>query len=167
MSMLRELAEDDAKLEMTPMIDVTFLLLIFFMCTIKFKTLEGKLAAYLPKDVGVNSSESEPKEKDDLVLKVIQEGSKRDPRKVEEAWSGKGAYQFGPDRVIEYRIGPRKLNGLTDVSKKLQDYFEADPERGMTIDPRVDVVNADVMRVLDEAIGAGFTDITFKGAAAP
>lgn len=167
MSMLRELAEDDAKLEMTPMIDVTFLLLIFFMCTIKFKTLEGKLAAYLPKDVGVNSTEAEPKEKVDLVLKVIQEGSKRDPRKVDEPWSGKGAYQFGPDRVIEYRIGPRKLNGLSDVSKKLHDYYEADPERGMTIDPRVDVVNADVMRVLDEAIGAGFTDITFKGAAAP
>ncbi len=47
-------------LEMTPMIDVTFQLLIFFMCTIKFKVLEGKLAAYLPKDVGVNTSPAEP-----------------------------------------------------------------------------------------------------------
>ncbi|MDF1837417.1 MAG: biopolymer transporter ExbD, partial [Planctomycetota bacterium] len=40
-------------MDMTPMIDVTFLLLIFFMCTLKFKVLEGKLTAYLPKDVGV------------------------------------------------------------------------------------------------------------------
>ncbi len=36
------------------MIDVTFLLLIFFMCTLNFRTLEGHLSAYLPKDAGVN-----------------------------------------------------------------------------------------------------------------
>ena len=45
---------------MTPMIDVTFLLLIFFMCTLKFKILEGKLGAYLPKDVGVQTTEARP-----------------------------------------------------------------------------------------------------------
>lgn len=36
--------------DLTPMIDVTFLILVFFLCTIKFKTLEGKLDSYLPKD---------------------------------------------------------------------------------------------------------------------
>ena len=46
---------DEIKMDMTPMIDVVFQLMIFFMCTIKFKTLEGKLTAYLPKDVGVNT----------------------------------------------------------------------------------------------------------------
>ena len=39
------------------MIDVVFLLLIFFICTMKFKVLEGKLATVLPKDVGVNAGE--------------------------------------------------------------------------------------------------------------
>ena len=62
MSILSDIAEEEYKMEMTPMIDVTFLLLIFFLLTIKFKVLEGKLAAYLPKDVGVNSSPAEPKE---------------------------------------------------------------------------------------------------------
>ena len=38
--------------DLTPMIDVTFLLLIFFLCSIQFKVLEGKLSTYLPKDVG-------------------------------------------------------------------------------------------------------------------
>lgn len=33
---------------MTPMIDVIFQLLIFFMCAIHFKSLEGKLYAYMP-----------------------------------------------------------------------------------------------------------------------
>ena len=51
-----EEATKETKMEMTPMIDVTFLLLIFFLCTIKFKILEGKIPAYLPKDVGVNTT---------------------------------------------------------------------------------------------------------------
>ena len=62
MSKLMDIASEEIKMEMTPMIDVTFLLLIFFLCTIKFKLLEGKLAAYLPKDVGVNSSQADPKD---------------------------------------------------------------------------------------------------------
>ncbi|MHC4597460.1 MAG: ExbD/TolR family protein [Planctomycetota bacterium] len=46
---------DDIEPNMTPMIDVCFQLLIFFMVTSKFKTLEGKLAAYLPKDKGLQN----------------------------------------------------------------------------------------------------------------
>jgi biopolymer transport protein ExbD len=44
--------EEEVKLDMTPMIDVTFLLLTFFMLTMKFRVLEGKLDAQLPKDMG-------------------------------------------------------------------------------------------------------------------
>ena len=69
-SKLAEIADEKSELEMTPMIDVTFLLLIFFMCTLKFKTLEGKLAAYLPKDVGVNQSDAEPIEKVEILVRV-------------------------------------------------------------------------------------------------
>ena len=32
------------------MIDVTFLLLVFFMCSMQFKTIEQRLDADLPKD---------------------------------------------------------------------------------------------------------------------
>ena len=66
---------------MTPMVDVTFLLLIFFMCTIKFKKLEGKLAAYLPKDMGLNNTQVDPVEKLDIRLDVINEGTKLAPRR--------------------------------------------------------------------------------------
>lgn len=40
---------------MTPMIDVVFLLLIFFLLTMKFTDLEGKLVTHLPRDKGPNS----------------------------------------------------------------------------------------------------------------
>jgi biopolymer transport protein ExbD len=46
---------EDMVMDITPMIDVVFQLLIFFMVAAKFKTLEGKLLAYLPKDKGLKN----------------------------------------------------------------------------------------------------------------
>ncbi|MFH2001159.1 MAG: biopolymer transporter ExbD, partial [Planctomycetota bacterium] len=54
--MSKRAATEEVEIQMTPMIDVTFLLLIFFLCSIKFKLLDGKMQTYLPKDVGVNST---------------------------------------------------------------------------------------------------------------
>lgn len=42
-------------LDLMPMIDVTFLLLVFFLCTLSFKPLEGRLEALLPKGAGPNA----------------------------------------------------------------------------------------------------------------
>ena len=42
--------------DMTPMIDVVFQLLIFFMLTMQFKEIEGKLLSQLPKDKGLAPS---------------------------------------------------------------------------------------------------------------
>ncbi|HLD36386.1 MAG TPA: biopolymer transporter ExbD [Planctomycetota bacterium] len=49
---------EEASMEsnMTPMIDVIFQLIIFFMCSIHFKSLEGKLYSYLPRDKGMSST---------------------------------------------------------------------------------------------------------------
>lgn len=45
--------ENNMQLNMTPMIDVIFQLLIFFMCSFHFKKLEGKIESHLPKDKGL------------------------------------------------------------------------------------------------------------------
>jgi len=181
MSELARIASEDCELEMTPMIDVTFLLLIFFICTIKFKTLEGKLSAYLPKDVGVNQSDAEPKEKTEILLKVLAEGSKLDPVDADKqdsrdpalvkAWDGAAGTRFvyGTDRVVQYKIGPRGTQDLEELQKRLVKIFKnaekADPDEppAATIDPRKGSVYEDVVKVLDCAINAKFTDITFVG----
>ncbi|MFT5051173.1 MAG: biopolymer transport protein ExbD [Chlamydiales bacterium] len=162
MSQLSEINNEKNELEMTPMIDVTFLLLIFFMCTLKFKTLEGKLAAYLPKDVGVNTSESEPIEKVEILLQVVTEGNKLDP--YGEPWAGEGRFVYDSTRVIQYSVGARKTNNLIEISKRIADLHKQDDERPATIDARPGIVYGDVVKVLDEAMSAGFTDITFVGA---
>ena len=68
MALGRKHQGEELKGDMTPMIDVVFQLLIFFMLSIKFKVLEGKLSAFLPKDVGVNTSPAVPKDKVDAVV---------------------------------------------------------------------------------------------------
>ena len=162
MSTLRDIAEEEYKLEMTPMIDVTFLLLIFFLLTIKFKTLEGKLSAYLPKDVGVNTSEAEPKEKVEITIVVRRAGERRDPNDRSEAWAGRGRYQF-VGRELEYAIGPRSTKDLAELARQLKTLRRQDPERPATIDCRAGTVYGDMVPVLDAAIDANYTDITFIG----
>jgi len=52
----RDTEASELELDMTPMIDCVFLLLIFFMVATKFRTPEGRLLAYLPQDKGMMSS---------------------------------------------------------------------------------------------------------------
>ncbi len=47
--------QDEDELQMTPMIDIVFQLLIFFLLSAKFIALEGHLGSYLPKDKGLNT----------------------------------------------------------------------------------------------------------------
>ena len=170
MSQLKRISEETSEMEMTPMIDVTFLLLIFFMCTLKFKTLEGKLAAYLPKDVGVNQSDAEPKEKVEITMRVLQEGNKMIPvreGKPTVMWNaadhaGK-RFVFDDTRVIEYSIGPRKTRSLDELQDRLKQLISADEERPATIDARPGIVYEDVVEVLDRAMNAKFKEVTFVG----
>lgn len=166
-----EIMNEKCELQMTPMIDVTFLLLIFFMCTLKFKILEGKLGAYLPKDVGVNASDAEPKEKVDIRLDVEVVGRKRrwsnetkGPVPYTEADAlEKLRFFYDETRVIRYTVGPRRFTDLAEVTKALQSIKSREPDKEATIDPRKGVTNKDVVEALDAVMFAGYTNVTFKG----
>lgn len=165
---LKRIATEENKLEMTPMIDVTFLLLIFFLCTLKFKTLEGKLAAYLPKDVGVNQSDAEPKEKVEIMLRVRNPGKKIKPRRTDKEpikdWTGEGRYVFDDTRAIEYTVGPKRTRNIDELGDRLVELYKLDAERPLTIDSRPGTIYSDVIKVLDKALAADYRDITFVGA---
>lgn len=180
MSELERIAQEDCELEMTPMIDVTFLLLIFFICTIKFKTLEGKLSAFLPKDVGVNPELIAPIEKFEVVIKVVNEGTKLDPNSAAQFdsrdpnqvahWNGiaQTRFVFGDDRQLQYKLGPHVFHDLHEFEERLTALFSianplSDTPPALTIDPRSGTVYEDVVSVLDCALNAEFTDVTFVG----
>lgn len=73
----REPSGDECKLNMTPMIDVVFQLLIFFMVGCKFRVPEGELEAYLPEEGAPRELHKRVEEVDEIriTLRVSQAGA--------------------------------------------------------------------------------------------
>ena len=131
--------------DITPMIDVVFLLLIFFMCTLDFKQLDSKLATYLPKEKGqqVNYEDLEPVET--MRIQLSMQGERCVCR-----FNGKS---------IGLMPGGRKaLYARVDAMRS------ADPGSPalITVDPAVP--HKHVVGVVDECARANVAEITFAAA---
>jgi len=167
MSLLRELASEECKLEMTPMIDVTFLLLIFFMCTIKFKTLEGKLEAHLPKDAGPGPTAQPALESLEVRVEVVAPGRKVDAAAFAagrtEAWDGVSEFML-LDHVVRYRLGRETYAVDEDGRAALVDRIRAaravQPDRKLVLAPLRGTTQGDVVELLDELAIAGLTEVS-------
>lgn len=51
--------ENPVAINVVPMVDVIFCLCVFFMCSFKFKQIEGKFDSWLPKDKGIGPMTSD------------------------------------------------------------------------------------------------------------
>lgn len=139
---------ESVNLDFTSMIDVVFLLLIFFACTIKFKTLEGKLITELPKDVGVNPTPAEiliEKIEIDIAPDKSREGG------VLVKVNGKAMPNFAAFR--------------TELGKRRSVAEAADQKARATLYPDVKINYEQVIKVVDQCMMAELTDITFAGVA--
>ena len=113
------MAKEEHKLEMTPLIDVTFLLLVFFLCTLRFRTLEGRLAATLPRDAGLAATPVEHRETLE-VRTVVRDPGRRVAVGTGRPWDG-GAARFElAGRSLEYRVGPRRLATRAALDARLR-----------------------------------------------
>ena len=138
----KEAATEEVDLQMTPMIDVTFLLLIFFMCSIKFKLLDGKLAAYLPRDVGVNAT---PIDVELLKIDILMELKPKTPL---------GFVVYVNDKLVKF---PKEF------FRSVKSLHEKDPELKVTIYPGKGIQYGHVVKVVNECLRANLTNITFGG----
>lgn len=143
--MARKRAEiEEVAMELTPMIDVVFLLLIFFIVTMKFKVLEGKLETELPKDVGVNSSPV-----DDLLEKV--------------------EINILPDPTQEYGmrvyVNSQSMPNMSTFRAKLKTWHDLDPKTRVTLYPEPKINYEQVIKVVDQVLAVKLSDITFAGVA--
>ena len=180
-SQLTELSKEESELEMTPMIDVTFLLLIFFMCTLKFKTLEGKLSAYLPKDVGVNTTQAEPIEKVEILVRLKKDasGQKMTGQKLKPGnppvpftSSNTGRYQWNTRqlvaefpvlkkyqvRTLEYSVGPFRTGDVSELEDQLRKVYKK-RQAAMPIDPKTGE-QKQVPATIDSRPGTVYEDVT-------
>jgi biopolymer transport protein ExbD len=157
-------------MEMTPMIDVTFLLLVFFLCTLRFKPLEGKLNAYLPKDTGQAYQPSEPEPELRVRVAVLHPGSKvwagdssgrtafdpRDPRHLR--------FAPGADRELQWSVGARRSAEFSEFAAALRDQARVDDGRPVVLDVQPGVHTGEAVRVLDALQAVGFGEVRFAPA---
>ena len=144
--------DEEVKLSITPLIDVTFLLLIFFMCAMKFKTLERKVAAFLPKDRGLAKTKIKLEEK----AKITVELKRTKQEKVTRV------------KLLDSVIGVDG-KGFDLLDKRIRE-IHASPgneELPGEIHAWAWVPHQHVVRTIDAFMKAGISDITFIGAPPP
>jgi biopolymer transport protein ExbD len=129
--------------DLTPMIDVVFLLLVFFMCTLSFAVLEGRLATHMPKDAGPNPAVAE-------LLTPLELGVERDASRV---------------GGVAVKVGMRQLVSVSALPGLIAKQLELQPDLRAKISTGEDVTYGQAVSVLDACVLAGMTDVMFTAIA--
>jgi biopolymer transport protein ExbD len=170
--------KEEVKLELTPMIDVTFLILIFFMCTLKFKTLEGKLVSYLPTDKGLSNAPAVVEFEDaEIILKIEKKfWDPKSPDYIKEPMAREVVFMrngsndpFGrskrllknKDGTVSFDLDPEET--FDDIMEYLKTVREANVESKAKINAYARTPHVYVVHILNMMIAADFTDISYSG----
>ncbi len=167
----------DSELNMTPMIDIVFQLILFFLFNLRFKSLDYRIESALPKDRGVEASPQmvEPIPSIKVLLFRLDPDSETTARTkikigtVHEVtlppykWTGKRV----DDMAIE-KERDAKYAELANVIKRIRaDKPEFKGEIDTPPPSGFHVPHADVIRILDAFLEAGITEVNFVGAPSP
>jgi hypothetical protein len=174
---------DDTEMNMTPMIDIVFQLIVFFMLTLKFKSVDHRIESQLPKDRGI-----QPLQQTLTDIPLIS-------AKLHRQNIGQGAAQFtrvriGNDYTIDFPDGEwtgkavddearllrykDKIDQVIAAIKRIWAAQDNNPEvKGEIKTPSQQVgggsavPHGDVVILLDAFLAAGINDVKFEGAPTP
>ena len=174
-------AQEEAKADMTPMIDVVFLMIIFFIC-IEFKVLESKLNAFLPTDKGSQSTVVEPEEQLSIKIHVESKGTpafgKKAPNSINPGTGRPNRFRLKGHKV-RWEVGPTPIYTLEALREELGRIANADasqiPDKktgkmklmGCVIEAYPGTYYEDVAKTNDAANDAGFEEVNFGGGLGP
>ena len=139
--------DEEVKLSITPLIDVAFLLLIFFMSAMKFKTLERKVAAFLPKDRGLAKTKIKLEEKPKITVELKRTKGEKHTRV----------------KLLDSEIGIDEV-GFSELRRRIAGIKKQSDELPGEINAWAEVPHSDVVKAIDAFMAAEITDITFVGA---
>jgi biopolymer transport protein ExbD len=125
--------------QMTPMIDVIFQLLIFFLCTAGFVIPEAVLPTELPPAGAVAT-----------VPRAIQ----RDADPIRVAVSASGG-------EISFRLNNQSLPGMTELLDRLGQLGQITPSSPVILDIAAEVPVGPVIDLYDGILSRGFSSIHF------
>ncbi|MFN0242916.1 MAG: ExbD/TolR family protein [Planctomycetota bacterium] len=129
---LHELESDEPLLNLTPMIDVVFNLLVFFMLATTFLQREQLLGLELPAAASASPAARPLQE---LVIEISREGT---------TW-----------------IAGNQVDG-TELARLLADAAHTDPARPVTVRGDRRVYHEQVVHVLDECLRAGLSNLALS-----
>lgn len=171
---------DDTALNMTPMIDVCFQLIVFFMLTLKFKSIDRRFETELP-DRGPSRHIQPLETLQQITVRLFR-------RDVEQPASQHFTrVRVGETVTVDLPRGPWPRGGALEAQRlAAEDGCFRQVSRAIASawgqqqqDPRVRgeiktpaptgalVPHGDVMRVLDAFLEAGVAQVDFEGAASP
>ena len=172
----KEMAEENkAELAITPMIDVVFLLLIFFLLASRFKASEGDVKSYLPKDRGQGTS-TPTIDLYEVRVKLLWYDDQGRPTTDKDIGHvvlkvGKETY---PTKELEDKV-TRKIEPFPNwgyLLERIKDFkagYKGQGKKGLPviIDARKNVPWKHVVSALDTCVEAGIEDITVAAPAKP
>jgi biopolymer transport protein ExbD len=180
MGAVSELSKENPELNMTPMIDVSFLLIIFFVC-LPMKTLEGKIAAFLPTDKGINPTPQEPPIEIRVTVHIV--GRAEEPKQYppppppNQRWPHEGlsVADVAIPSQFKYKIGDTETDKLGDVAAYIQRAYDAARGTAGTQNAKVlgeiqaghKVPHKYVIAVLNKFAEAGMEKVDFYGTQVP
>ncbi len=128
----KQAVEEEVELDMTSMIDVVFLLLIFFMCTLKMITVEGQFSTYLPKDQGTAAAQTPP-EIDKLKIRIVMKG---------EYKAGVRNWEFKAPSWTTDKIKTLQANVIKFVTRSQGAAVEISPGTNAPYEAVIELLNA-------------------------
>jgi biopolymer transport protein ExbD len=137
-------------INVVPLVDIIFCLCVFFMCSFKFRQLEGKFDSWLPKDKG---SEGLPS------LELISEV------RVALLWDD-------AKQEVTRKMGVRSIPDDADLQKSIQEAHDAwvqkgKPDAPVTIDGDQRIPWSEVITVVNIIKRCGIDKIEFAMGAQP
>ena len=136
---------DDWELKLpVSMIDVTFLILIFFLCTSTFKTMEQRLDAKLPKKDGQQPIKNRLKKVEEIRVKIALRDKDR------------------PSSGVRLVVNSYPVGGLNELARKLAELHQAMSDIPVVIDGRQNVPFRWILGAVDACARARITDVKFQ-----
>ena len=160
--------DDEPGLNMTPMIDIVFQLIVFFLLTLKFKSVDSRIDSSLPKDVGPDPRVVVVEETPRVVVKLFRE-----------------RHETPDDAYTRLRVGNRwtadlpageapetRRSVLAALAEELGAVYElmgvdAKGEIKTPLPKGAAVPHGDVIAVLNAFLEAGVEQVSFEGAPSP
>jgi biopolymer transport protein ExbD len=175
---LKQPPTDDSALNMTPMIDIVFQLILFFMFNMKFKALDHRIDSQIPKDRGIQATATFVDPIPAIKISLFRRDDDKGDRaytlvKVQGQEPGYKipSVKFTGEPISDEGLHDQRHAKFTEIRNHIGRLFEANKELKGEIDappPKGGLVpHGDIMAILDAFVAVGVTDVNFQGAADP